>query len=144
MSPLTWSIKRGMVVNSIRRALHETGETAFIESQRIVPVDTGALKSSGSIKTVDEGIIIHYSKEYASHVEKGWEGGKIWTSSFKRASGATVRGHYKNQSPREGRHFIEQSLKKFFVRGLRDKTPFQENILVSLKSSFGGKSVVEK
>ena len=143
MSPLTWSVKRGMVIEAIKRALHETGENAFHESQRIVPVDTGALKESGSIALLQEGLIIRYTKEYASHVERGWEGGKIWTSSFTRASGARVRGHFKNQSPREGRHFIEQSLKKFFVRGLRNKTPFQESIIIELKNGFVGNKVTE-
>ena len=143
MNLLSWSIKRAMVVSALRQALHDTGEIAFLESRKVVPVDTGALRGSGSIQTIGEGIIINYSKEYASHIERGWEGGRVWTSSFTRASGATVRGHYKNQSPREGRHFIEQSLKKFFVRGLRNKTPFQESIIIELKKGFVGNKVTE-
>jgi len=143
VSPLTWSVKRGMVVNAIRQALHETGETAFIESQRKVPVDTGALRGSGSIQTIGEGIIINYSKEYASHVERGWEGGRVWTSSFTRTSGARVRGHFKNQSPREGRHFIENSLRKYFIEYIGDRTHFQESIIIELKKGFVGNKVTE-
>ena len=143
MTLLSRSIKRAMVVSALRQALHDTGEIAFLESRKIVPVDTGALRGSGSIQTIGEGIIINYSKEYASHVERGWEGGRVWTSSYVKSNGARVKGHYKNQLPREGRHFIEQSLKKFFVRGLRNKTPFQESIIIELKKGFVGNKVTE-
>jgi len=143
VSPLSWSIKRAMVVSALRQALHDTGEIAFLESRKVVPVDTGALRGSGSIQTIGEGIIINYSKEYASHIERGWEGGRVWTSSFTRASGATVRGHYKNQSPREGRHFIENSLRKYFIESIGDRTHFQESIIIELKKGFVGNKVTE-
>jgi len=143
MSPLTWSVKRGMVIAAIRQALHETGENAFLESRRVVPVNTGELKSSGSIQQIAEGVIINYSKEYASVVERGWEGGRVWTSAYRKSDGVYVKGHYKNQSPREGRHFIENSLNKFFVRGLSNKTPFQESIIIELKKGFVGNKVTE-
>ena len=143
MSPLTWSVKRGMVIEAIKRALHETGETAFIESQNVIPVDTGALKESGNFQAVGDGIIIRYTKEYASSVERGWEGGRVWTRDYLRSDGVLVKGHYKNQSPREGRHFIEKSLRKFFVSGLSNKTPFQESIIIELKNGFVGNKVTE-
>ena len=143
MSPLTWSVKRGMVIEAIKRALHETGETAFIESQNVIPVDTGALKESGNFQAVGDGIIIRYTKEYASSVERGWEGGRVWTRDYLRSDGVLVKGHYKNQSPREGRHFIEQSLRKFFVRDSSNKTPFQENVIMELQKGFVGQKVTE-
>ena len=143
MSPLTWSVKRGMVIEAIKRALHETGETAFIESQKLVPVNTGALKSSGSFQAVSDGIIIRYTKEYASSVERGWEGGIVWIRDYLRSNGALIKGHYKNQSPRKGRHFIEKSLRKFFAIGLNSTTPFQESVIIELQKGFVGRKVTE-
>jgi hypothetical protein len=141
-----YKIEKSVIVESIRDALKKTGKVAFKESQSVVPVDTGALKKSGSFQTVNEGFIICYAKEYASIIEKGWKGGKVWTSSFRRSNGVKVKGHYKKQPFREGRYFIENSLKKYFVEMSQKtlvRTSFQENILIVLQENFPGKIIIE-
>ena len=143
MSALTFTIKKAMAVSAIRQALSETGELAFLGTKKDVPVVTGSLRSSGSVISNYDGIIIKYIKEYASYVERGWEGGRVWTNSFVRSNGVRVKGHYKNQPPQEGRKFIENSLRHFFIDDVGGKTQFQENVLTALKVGFVGRTVTE-
>lgn len=140
---ISFTVKKSMIIAAVRQALHETGEAAFLETKKVVPVVTGELKGSGSVQSVYDGVIIRYTKEYASFVERDWEGGRIWTNPYVRIDGIRVRGHYKNQPPRKGQKFIENSLRKFFMDEVGSKTPFQENVLIALKTSFVGRKIEE-
>lgn len=111
---------------AIIQAVGRNGQRAFAESKNTVPVDTGELKNSGSFTESSSGITIKYSAEYASSVERGWAGGKVWVKLHFRKPASLVRGHYMNQPPKEGVHFIENSLKIFFKEG-GSRTPFQQD-----------------
>jgi len=133
---------KGQVIEALKDALFQTSETAFIETKNVVPVDTGALRESGIMHNLADGIIIQYRKDYASIVERGWEGGRVWTHQHIRSNGVRVKGHYKNQPARVGTKFIENTLKRNFV-GTGSKTPFQNNILIALETHFPGRVVRE-
>ncbi len=129
------------IKEAIRRAVEETGNTAFNESQAVVPVVTGELKRSGSVISLSNGIMIQYTKEYASIVERGWKGGRVWTESYIRKDGVRVKGHYKNQPPREGVKFIENSIRKCFIQ-TGNTSVFQDNLLKHLKEKFPVKQII--
>ena len=135
--------KREKIIEAIRQAVYETGEAAFTECQATVPVDTGALRASGFTTRLLEGITLRYTVDYASIVERGWEGGRVWTAPHIRRGGIKVKGHYKNQPPRLGTHFIETSLKKFFVDNAGQRTIFQGNVITALHSQFPGSEIKE-
>ena len=121
------------IVEAIRMALEQTGKMAFQASQEAVPTITGDLKKSGTMQSTSSEFIIKYAKEYAENVERGWAGGKVWTASHMRKGGIAVKGHYKNQPQKDGIHFIENSLRKYFKeKSTGDKTVFQNNILEQL------------
>lgn len=54
------------------RALVKTGQAILDVSQQLVPVDTGALKASGSVRVAGVSTIyVEYTEPYAMHVEYG-------------------------------------------------------------------------
>jgi hypothetical protein len=135
-------LDRSALIEAIKQSIYKTGREAFKESQNKVPIVTGELKRSGTISENYEGVIIRYAKEYASFVERDWEGGRVWTNSFIKSNGVQVKGHYKNQPPRKGRHFIENSLNKHFKEKLGTYTTFQANLIEELKQRFPSKKIV--
>ena len=135
---------RKKIKEILREVIHINGQKAFAESQSIAPVDTGKLKSSGSIVNDSDGFMIKYAVEYAEAVERGWAGGKVWTHGHVRRGTTLVKGHYKNQPPKEGVHFIENSLKKFFKGTSGSKSPLQEDFLRLLRDGMQPAKVVEE
>lgn len=121
--------KRPLIEAALKEALKKTMKEAFQESQNTVPVITGALKGSGAVSEYYNEYSIKYSIEYASIVERDWAGGHIWTPAFTKHNGTRVKGHYKNQPPREGKHFIENAMRKTFRGNSGVKSDFQRNFL---------------
>lgn len=121
------------IIASIREAVIDSGKEAFDKTQESVPVDTGALKASGVFREQSDGIMVQYAKEYAEVVERGWQGGMVWTNQHVRKGGIKVRGHYKNQPHREGVHFIENSLKGVFIDKEGSYSVFQKKLLETLR-----------
>jgi hypothetical protein len=124
---------RKAIIDAIRQAVGKTGRKAFFDSQCAVPVVTGMLKSSGSMSEDYTGFVIKYVIEYASLVERGWEGGVVWTNSHTRRDGTKVKGHYKNQPAREGKHFIGNSMRKSFIGETGSKSAFQQDFIATLR-----------
>lgn len=131
------------IIEALRQALNKSGNKAFIDSQTNVPVVTGNLKRSGSIIDTASEILIKYIVEYASIVERDWSGGMVWTDSYVKRNGTRVKGHYKHQPPREGKHFIENSLRGVFKGESGLKSQFQSNFLDSLRDLVSPKEVKE-
>ena len=103
-------IIRDTIVDSIRRRT----DTAFRESQYRVPVITGKLKRSGTFSAIDSGANIIYWADYSSFVEHGIKGGIQKVRGFYRRGGSYVKSFSRYMPKREGRHFIESSLKDSF------------------------------
>lgn len=59
------------IIQGFLRGLQDMGVQAFQRSQRLVPVDTGNLKRSGSVRLTPDGVEIRYSAPYAMNVELG-------------------------------------------------------------------------
>ena len=125
-----------VIKNAVREAASEAANQAYYQSQRVVPVKTGFLRSTGNITEDSDSITIRYSAPYASVVERGWNGGLVWTDSYRRLDGVFVKGHYKNQPRREPRRFIEDSLRMYFTQVSGTMTPFQEILLRKLKNRY--------
>jgi hypothetical protein len=94
--------------------IRERVKTSFDQSQIVVPVKTGALRASGDEQNIPDGAQIHYGKEYASFVERGFAGGNIHVNSYVKKNGTKVRSYDYYSPPRTGRHFIENPLKDSF------------------------------
>lgn len=134
-----------LIVLSIRTALEETGKSAFNASQDACPVDGGGLKNSGTMKNNFNEFIIRYAADYAESVERGLAGGRVWVGGHSRTGGTYVKGHYKNQTHREGVHFIENSLRKFFKeRTVNNRTPFQASILEELMRNIPTANITDE
>ena len=134
---------RKAIKEAIREAVAKNGQRAFSESQSTAPVDTGKLKSSGIVINNHDGVLIKYAAEYAEAVERGWAGGKVWTGMHVRGK-SVVRGHYKNQPPKEGKHFIENSLRKFFKGDSGSKSPLQQDFFQLLQDKAMPAKVIEE
>lgn len=135
---------RKAIKEAIKEAVARNGQRAFSESQATVPVDTGKLKTSGVFVNNSEGFIIKYTAEYAEVVERGWAGGKVWTHGHVRRGITYVKGHYKNQPPKEGVHFIENSLMKFFKGDSGSKSFFQQDFFQLLKDNAAPAKITEE
>lgn len=136
--------RKSLIRLAAREALSTTGQMAYLETQRNVPVITGFLKNSGSIAEDMESVIIRYSAEYASFIERGWAGGMVWTDPHVRLGTIRVKGHYKNQPPREAQNYIRNSLNKYFKDlYLSNRTYFQDAFYANLQKYFPGKSIRE-
>ena len=63
------------ITPAVRQSVEEVTQMVFDRSQQLVPVDTGALKASGSMQIEDLDATIRgtgsYSAEYAPYVEFG-------------------------------------------------------------------------
>lgn len=101
------------VMESLLEALQDKASKGFTLSQERCPVKSGGLKGSGSIEHLPDKSIIHYSKEYASNVERGVED---HTESVRghMIGRKYIRSHTRHIKAREGIHFIENSLKEAF------------------------------
>jgi hypothetical protein len=126
-------MEKSRIIEAIKTALQLTGETVFRETQENCPEDSGSLKGSGRTQDLPGEFIIRYVSEYAENVERGWSGGVVWTEPHLR-NGKYVKGHYKHQPPKEGVHFIENAMKKYFKeKDIDHKTLFQRNVLEQLR-----------
>ena len=133
------------IVEAIKVALEQTGKLAYQESQDSCPKDDGDLKSSGLMQNTSSEFVIKYTKEYAENVERGWAGGRVWTEGHMRRGGVFVKGHYKNQPQKEGVHFIENSLRKYFKeKSAGNKTAFQRNILEQITEKCAPAKVTDE
>jgi len=132
---------KNLIKSSIIEAMTESGRSSFNQSQVVVPVKTGNLKRSGNITESNDSVIIEYKAEYSSEVERGTKGGLVNVKAYRRKDGVFVRPHKMNQKPRQGRHYIENSLNLFFKDRLGMKTFFQQNVLNNLKKNFPGKKI---
>jgi hypothetical protein len=61
--------------DAAKRALADTAVKVLLDSQELVPVDTGALKASGAISEVKETndgyeVVISYNTDYAARVHE--------------------------------------------------------------------------
>lgn len=99
---------------AILEAIREKAKEAFDKSQNVVPVKTGNLKRSGEYKEIDDGGQILYAVEYASVIERGTESSIEVVNGFYRRDGTYVKSHTKKVSAKQGRKYIENSLKDAF------------------------------
>jgi hypothetical protein len=132
------------VVEAIVEALRDRASDGFSKSQIKCPVITGNLKRSGSVKDIWRGSELNYSAIYASTVERGQETRIEYVASHtktpKKAAALTKKGvHLGNYSvksykrtisAREGKHFIESSLKEAFES-------FSNSLDMFLRTKFG-------
>ena len=134
---------KSLIISAIKDSVFQTGWNAFIYSQSIVPVKTGDLKRSGDFSRELDGIQIKYKIHYAEIVERGWNGGNIWINSYSRSDGTFVRGHMKYQPKREGVHYIENALKRYFLEKVSSRSFFQDKVLQNLRASFPNKKITD-
>ncbi len=114
---------------AILEAIREKAKEAFDKSQNVVPVKTGNLKRSGTCKEIENGSNIIYSAEYASNIEHGVEDHIEVVNGFYRKDGSYVKSHTKRVSARQGKKYIENSLKSAFDN-------FNSSLEYSLKRRF--------
>ena len=124
----------------------------YLESQKTVPVDTGELKGSGSVKhpgTANKISVITYKAPHAqllNRTQKASSGKKMGglrkkkttTSKHKRTypSGKTVmvRKHKKNVGPRPagtGNGFLTKALQSQLSSFVKDEFPDKKGIIVN-------------
>lgn len=110
-------MNRAEAENAIRDALvdsvRDRANYAFSLSQIAVPVVTGFLKQSGTVRDEEGGSVINYKAPYASNIERGTESHYEPVAGHVR-KGKYVKGHIRAVTKKEGKHFIEKSLKQSF------------------------------
>jgi len=129
-------MQRKYLIIALNDALIETTDKAFAESQIVVPVRTGRLKGSGKAFCEDKSCVINYSASYADVVEHGWKGGIVNVHSYRRRDGIFVREHTMNQPPREGRHYIENSVRICFKGIPGTMSPFLNSFINNLRRYY--------
>ena len=95
-------------------ALRHRVDMSYRTSQVRVPVRTGYLKRHGFFSVVENGAQIIYSPIYSSYVERGIRGGNQNVRGHYRRDGTYVRPFTRYIPPREGKHYIESSLRDNF------------------------------
>ena len=98
-------IDNNILEKSIIRGIQDNTKKIYNRSQDTtgcyVPVDTGNLKSSGSVDNTTTGAKIAYTADYAAQVEKGnpatpiTEITRVYVPTYRRKNGTVVKGHYK-------------------------------------------------
>lgn len=101
------------IVKALIDALRDRARNGFELSQTSCPVVTNTLKSSGTIEDIPNGSLLSYKAPYASIVERGTEEHTETVPGYARR-GHMVRSHTRRVHAKEGKHFIETSLKKAF------------------------------
>lgn len=99
-------------------AIRSTVNKAFQFSQVRVPVISGTLRDSGNFTEIENGAQIQYigkpENPYASFVERGVHGGYVTRRTYIKRDGTYVKETTYYLPFREGRHFIESSMKDSF------------------------------
>ena len=108
---------RAAAASTIKEALLKVirgrAHVGFSLSQTAVPVETGALKKSGSCKDLPNGAQIDYLEKYASFVERGISAMWVSVRAYMR-QGQHVRAHRRWQPHRDPEKYIEKSLQDSF------------------------------
>jgi hypothetical protein len=101
------------IVQALIESLRDRARNGFEMSQVGCPVVTMTLKNSGSVEDIPNGSVLSYKAPYASIVERGIEDHTEIVPGYSR-KGHMVRSHIRRVHAKEGKHFIETSLKKAF------------------------------
>lgn len=93
------------IEKSVIKGIQDNSKKIFNRSQDTtgcyVPVDTGELKASGSVKDTGTGAIISYTADHAAQIEKGnpaipiEETTRVYVPTYRKKNGTVVKGHYK-------------------------------------------------
>lgn len=115
------AVAKSKLVESLIESIRNRSRNGFDISQRVVPVKTGNLKSTGEYSDIDAGSQIRYSAEYASLIERGRDATTIYVNPSVRRDGTLVRSHTMKQAAIQPRYFIKNSLTESF-RTFADST----------------------
>ena len=124
----------------------------YLESQKTVPVDTGELKGSGSVKhpgTANKISVITYTAPYAQRINQtqGASSGKKWGGlrdermtvkahkrTYPNGKTVTVQKHKKKVGARpagKGNGFLTKALQSQLTSFVRDEFPDKQGITVN-------------
>jgi hypothetical protein len=125
------------IVQAVRKSVGVCAGNAFYKSQMKVPVVTGDLRDSGTMKPIMDGVEIKYSQPYASEVERGVEPGMVHVPAYTKHNGTHVRSYDYFSKGQKAQHYIEEPMKESFDN-------LNEEITKKLDDSFVGISKVVK
>ena len=135
----------GMTLDEfLAHALRNLADRIYRKSQQRVPVQTGQLKASGSVKHRNKESIITYDAPYAKMVDEGSSGisqpdrtmiVKKHTRTYASGTRATVQEHEKKIGPRAartGNGFLSDVVEEEVALFLKDMLPTNELTIKSL------------
>ena len=103
------------ISDSILGAIRTATDQAFTLSQSVVPVDTGALKKSGSQSALNDGAVLKYDIDYASFVERGLKARIDHVKGYYR-QGSYVKGYTRSEPDIKPVFFIKNSMTSTFSK----------------------------
>ena len=134
-----------IIEKAVLESIQKNTRRTYDNSQEIVPVLSGDLKSSGEVLDTSTGALVQYTMPYSSIVELGnnlRKEEKEWVEPHRRKNGTLVKGHYRTVSNnRKPNPFLTKSLYKSLESFIYD---LEESLKQSDWNGKNIKIIIEK